>query len=41
MDNRKIFEAPLCEIVRIAVEDVITTSELRTNWDTDEFAFDK
>ena len=39
MDNRKIFETPLCEIARIAVEDVITTSNLRTSWDTDEYAF--
>ena len=40
METKKIFEAPICEVVRFTVEDIIASSTIRTNWDTDEYAFE-
>lgn len=39
MDNKRIFEEPLCEILTFSVEDMIASSGFPTSWDTDEFAF--
>lgn len=39
LESKKTFSNPVFEMIPFTVEDIIATSNIRTNWDTDEFAF--
>ena len=39
MENKKLFAEPVCEVTHFEVEDIVATSTIRTNWDTDDIDF--
>lgn len=40
-ERKKTFVEPECHVERFSVEDILTTSVIKDDWDTDAYAFEE